>query len=194
MTALPKFIVEDGSCVSGANTFALPDDGRAYWPLRMGGEKWDISFTGEKHCDEDICKALFAAMDFMKCFNWKKQARHCKCCKNDLPNPQVCCDCDGCNFVYERLKEAQLIIADAILNGWRPWQSDGLGFGSNVMVDSMSRSGSSMKFSSPVPLSSLKKTKCVTGMAMTSQSLGARLQSILKCYIETEDHSIQFIS
>jgi len=190
MSALPKFIVEDGTCVSGANTFALPADGHAYFPLRLGGELWDISAEGNKHCDKDICKALIVSMDFLKCLNWKRQPRHCRCCKNDLPKPVICCDCDACGHVYERLKEAQLIVADAILNGWHPWKSEGgdTGLGSDVMVDSMSRSGSTIKFTNPVALSSLKSKNCKTlASHISSDTIGARIQSLLGCYLQDED-------
>lgn len=194
MSALPKFIVENGDCVKDANTFATPDDGRAYFPLRFGGEKWDVTFEGEKHCDKDICRAIFGAMDMLKCLDWKPQPSHCRCCKNDLPKPVICCDCDSCGFVYERLKEAQLLIADAMLNGWSPWASGGSSLSSNIMVESMSRSGSSVKFSAPVPFSSLKQGKCKTANLMTSEALGNRLHSILKCYLEPIDHSIRVLS
>lgn len=200
MAILPKWIVEDGSCVKGANTFAVPDDGRVYFPMRFGGEQWDPSFEGEgdmqPYCEEDICKALMGAVDVLKCFNYNPQPRGCKCCNNDLPNPDVCCDCDPCGNWIEKFKEAQLIIADAFLKGWRPWDTAG-GVGSlhpEIMVDSMSRSGRSIKFSKPVSLAAIKRGKCATSSIITSEGLGQRLHSILKCYLVTDEQGIRVIS
>jgi len=172
-------IVEDGSCVPDANTFALPEDGRKYFPLRFGGEKWDISFQGEKHCEEDICKALIGAIDIMKSFNWRKQHHSCECCENDLPNPYYCCECDGCGRVYDRLKEAQLIIADALLNGWNPVSKR---LGNEPLVTSMSRRGKSINFSTPVRLSSLGGCNEHVNLAST-HSVVTRLRGLIGCYV-----------
>ena len=194
MAALPKFIVEDGSCVPNANTFALPEDGEAYFPLRFGGERWDItSELKDKHCAEDKCKALFVAMDLLKCFSWRKS--HCKCCENDLPKPSPNCCCDDCGNVYDKLKEAQLLIADAILNGWNPWEVSQGGILGDALITSISRPGSSMSFARPVSLSSIRGTKCATNpQTMTSQALGSRLHSLLKCYLEHKSQGITVIS
>ena len=189
---LPKFIVEDGSCVLNANTAALPEDGDSYFPLRMGGEAWDSTFEGAKHCYDDKCKALFMAMDVLKCLPWPHMPSHCQCCVNDLPTLVNCCDC--CGNPYDKLKEAQLLIADAILNGWKPWASEG-GIGSGIMVNSMSRPGSgSVTFTNPVPLSSLKGGKCTTAQRMTSETIGTRVFSLLKCYLQSDSQTIQVIS
>ena len=193
MSSDSKFIVEDGSCVEGANTFALPDDGRIYFPLRFGGEQWDPSFEKDAYCEDDICKALIGAIDVLKCFDWNPQPHGCKCCNNDLPNPGVCCDCDPCGSWIDHAKESQLIIADALLKGWKPWEVAG-GIHPEIMVDSMSRSGRSINFSKPVSLASIRRGKCITAATITSEALGQRLYSILKCYLVPVEHGIQVLA
>ena len=192
MSKNSKFIVETGKCVPNANTWATPDHGYGYFPLRFGGEKWDKAFEGTPHCEQDICRALFTAVDVLRCFNW---VNNC-CCENDLPAPYDCdCRCTQCSNANpaDKLREAQLLIADAILNGWKPWGSQE-GYSSDPLVESMSKPGQgSIKFATAVPLSSIKRQKC-NSTINSGAALKGRLHSLLKCYLVDDDCGIQVIS
>lgn len=166
MSAL-KLIIEDGSCVENANSYSTVEDARAYWKNRFGGEAWDLSVEGKNHCDDDICKALVMAIDYLRCLDFPADI----CSDSCVPTP-VQCDCRGKDPIV-LLKEAQIIIADAILRGWRS-------FSGSMRVDPLVSSIScpdegSVTYAAPIPLS------MANGLGVTdSLSPVTRVKSILR--------------
>lgn len=140
-------IIEDGSCVDGANSYATESDGRVYWTNRFGGEMWDLSYGGDNHCDAEICKAYFGAIDYIRSLCFLPNT----CPSDCLPNP-IQCDCDAKDSIA-LLKEAQIILADAILKGWRPFQTTGSNSPRVLSVSSPDEG--SVTFAGPVPLKSI---------------------------------------
>lgn len=164
-----EFIVEDGSCVVDANTFATIDCARGYWSNRFGGEKWDKSFKGENYCDADIKKALIGAIDYLNAQNWGQQM-----CRNSCVPTPINCSCTGKSAV-ELLKEAQIVLADAILKGWRPYGSSRA---SSPLITSISSPDEgSVTFARPTSLA------CYNGMANTDdigREVLARVRGLLR--------------
>ena len=149
-----KLIQFDCSCPPDANTFALVEQSRNYMTNRFGGEKWDLSFSGENYCNDSICKALVSAFDYINSM------------KFDLP---CCCD----DNVLKLLQEAQIIAADAILKGWRPFEPQGQ---SGPLVRSISSPDEgSVTFASAVPLN----TYMNGGQSDIGASTKRRIEAIL---------------
>lgn len=141
-------IIEDGTCVDDANSYARVECARDYWSNRFGGEKWDLSFEGDNHCEQSICKALIGAGDYLRTLDLTKDL----CGNSCVPTP-INCDCDGKSSI-ELLKEAQIIVADAILKGWNPFVRSRV---SSPLISSISSPDEgSMSFASPVSLNVLQ--------------------------------------
>ena len=139
-----NLIVEDGSCIEGANTIGTVKGGRSYWSNRIGGEQWDLSVEGENFCDDSICKALITAIDYLNTLDLGPNYCPTSC----VPTP-INCDCNG-RPAIKLLEEAQYIAANAILRGWNPFA---VSTQTARLVNSISSPDEgSVTFSRPTPL------------------------------------------
>lgn len=134
MATIPDLVIEDGSCVDGANSFVSIGDLKAFACVQLNGAALTTKLEGMDN--DDLSRMLFAAMEDLACRPF------CGAVKCDLPFPR-----SGCNWsdltIPANIKKAQMLIALDLCNSIG---SQSANTGDGVIVKSMKVKDDSFTF------------------------------------------------
>lgn len=184
--SLPKFIVEDGSCVPDANTFATVECGQKYFAGNPDGWPWNGNSQKGACKEEDLCGALLWAARWMRTMKW---INNC-CCANDLPSPRDCsCQnrCDKDRVPTRKLKNAQLEIANAYLRGWRPFKGSGGKSADDILITGFTQPDeANFSFAEAVRFGQIKEAFSEDCEVKEKEPTNAELRYELFCYLRAD--------
>lgn len=102
--ALPDLVIEDGSCVDGANTFIDAVFLKEFACLQLDGQALEQKLNDLS--DDDIKRILYAAMRELKCIDFCGTQK----AESDLPFPRENCSYSD-TWIPNDIKEAQALLA-----------------------------------------------------------------------------------